>query len=463
MNNLRPFRFWCQKVLPLVYDDELSYYELLCKVVDYLNKTIENVNSLSENFDELVKMFNTLKEYVNNYFKNLDVQEEINKKLDEMASNGTLKDLINGWVTPEMYGAIGDGVTDDSDAFQKMFNDIKDNTQIVLKARNYYISKPLLLRKNEIRISGQFVRSEYSPALVTDFTNGTLLTVTGYGFSASNIVIRTNLSVTPTTETTTGILFNRDSVDADGNIDAILSNVTIMRFATGCSIIGRNVNIHECGFTENRVAIIIDKIEVITEQRGIIIDNCRFHYGIIAVQNKMRLKRENSVFLKNCFCDGMQTLFSGYGNGCVINNNYCTTMVLAGTYISIRGDNDNNCPLVISNNVLNGSKTKSYMIFLDNAVRVAIIKNNTFMWCTNSCINISGLNTGFSVEITGNTFYMCAENYDSAIINTNAAQWGFIVNNYITNSTTDKQFINFSGQNPNSRLIKEPNYQTHEN
>ena len=28
------FRFWCQTVLPLVYDDSLSYYELLNKVVN---------------------------------------------------------------------------------------------------------------------------------------------------------------------------------------------------------------------------------------------------------------------------------------------------------------------------------------------------------------------------------------------------------------------------------------------
>ena len=34
------FRFWCQTVLPLVYDDSLSYYELLNKVVVYLNNTI---------------------------------------------------------------------------------------------------------------------------------------------------------------------------------------------------------------------------------------------------------------------------------------------------------------------------------------------------------------------------------------------------------------------------------------
>ena len=43
---LQPFRYWCQKVLPLVYDDSLSYYELLCKVVDYLNKTMEDVETL---------------------------------------------------------------------------------------------------------------------------------------------------------------------------------------------------------------------------------------------------------------------------------------------------------------------------------------------------------------------------------------------------------------------------------
>lgn len=98
MNDLKPFRFWCHKVLPLVYDDSLSYYELLCKVVDYLNKTMENVNKLSENFDELQASFKTLKEYVDNYFKNLNVQNEINNKLDEMAKNGTLEKMIRPFI-----------------------------------------------------------------------------------------------------------------------------------------------------------------------------------------------------------------------------------------------------------------------------------------------------------------------------------------------------------------------------
>ena len=88
------FRFWCQKVLPLVYDDSLSYYELLCKVVDYLNNTIADVNTLGTDVDNLHKAFIQLQDYVNNYFSTLDVQEEINNKLDAMAKDGTLSMLI---------------------------------------------------------------------------------------------------------------------------------------------------------------------------------------------------------------------------------------------------------------------------------------------------------------------------------------------------------------------------------
>lgn len=35
------FRFWCYKVIPLVYDNSLSYYEVLRKVVKYINELIE--------------------------------------------------------------------------------------------------------------------------------------------------------------------------------------------------------------------------------------------------------------------------------------------------------------------------------------------------------------------------------------------------------------------------------------
>lgn len=96
--NQGAFRFWCQTVLPLVYDDSLSYYELLNKVVNYLNNVISDVSNMGDNVTELNDAYVRLQDYVNTYFDNLDVTEEINNKLNEMAADGTLTQLIMGAV-----------------------------------------------------------------------------------------------------------------------------------------------------------------------------------------------------------------------------------------------------------------------------------------------------------------------------------------------------------------------------
>ena len=70
--------------------DALTDYELLCKVVQYLNMVIDKVNDLGR----LEQEFAELKSYVDNYFDNLDVQEEVNNKLEEMAEGGELATLI---------------------------------------------------------------------------------------------------------------------------------------------------------------------------------------------------------------------------------------------------------------------------------------------------------------------------------------------------------------------------------
>lgn len=97
-----PFRFWAQKVLPLVYDDSLSYYEVLCKVVSYLNTTITNVAALGGNVEGLRNAYTQLQAFVNNYFDNLDVQQEINTKLDEMAETGALTTLIEPFINSQI-------------------------------------------------------------------------------------------------------------------------------------------------------------------------------------------------------------------------------------------------------------------------------------------------------------------------------------------------------------------------
>ena len=67
MPDLKYFRFWCYKVLPLVYDDSLSYYEVLCKVVDYINKLIDQDKIFADEITQLQNDLAIVKDWIANY------------------------------------------------------------------------------------------------------------------------------------------------------------------------------------------------------------------------------------------------------------------------------------------------------------------------------------------------------------------------------------------------------------
>lgn len=75
MNDLKTFRFWCFKVLPLVYDDSLSYYEILCKAVDYINKLIEQDKIFADEINDLKNELKIVQDWINNF--NTDYAEKI--------------------------------------------------------------------------------------------------------------------------------------------------------------------------------------------------------------------------------------------------------------------------------------------------------------------------------------------------------------------------------------------------
>ena len=81
--------------------DGLTQYQLLCKIVEKLNAVITQTNTQTENIEKLEEAFTTLKNYVDNYFNNLDIQTEINNKLDEMATSGELEALIASYLNTQ--------------------------------------------------------------------------------------------------------------------------------------------------------------------------------------------------------------------------------------------------------------------------------------------------------------------------------------------------------------------------
>lgn len=62
-----PVKFWCFKVLPLVYDDSLSYYEVLCKIRNKLNELIASMSELNETVDEMKVAIAQIEEWIRNF------------------------------------------------------------------------------------------------------------------------------------------------------------------------------------------------------------------------------------------------------------------------------------------------------------------------------------------------------------------------------------------------------------
>ena len=67
MKDLTYFRIWCQKVLPLVYDDSLSYYEVLCKTTEYINSIIDNQSEMSDEINALKEELQTVHSWIDNF------------------------------------------------------------------------------------------------------------------------------------------------------------------------------------------------------------------------------------------------------------------------------------------------------------------------------------------------------------------------------------------------------------
>lgn len=99
--HLTPFKRCVLQNFPFIEADfdALTNYGLLCKIVEYLNKVIASQNEVQTNVETLNNAFIDLKNYVDNYFDNLDVQDEINNKLDAMVEDGTLAEIIGDYLS----------------------------------------------------------------------------------------------------------------------------------------------------------------------------------------------------------------------------------------------------------------------------------------------------------------------------------------------------------------------------
>ena len=135
-------RFWCQKVLPAVYDQSLSYYEVLCKLAAFLNKMLEELEKMQDNIDALHKAYKDLQDWVNAEIARFeahmeqhfdDLTQELWNRFEEYKNNTntTLQQWFNNYATNttnNLNKKFNDFVTNANTRIDQMFNTYTTNT-----------------------------------------------------------------------------------------------------------------------------------------------------------------------------------------------------------------------------------------------------------------------------------------------------------------------------------------------
>ena len=445
LNKLTPFKFFALTNFPYIEADfdALTNYELFCKIVEYVNSISASQNDVIDNFNELMGVWNEYKAYIDYIYENLG--EYVNDKIDELAENGTLEHImeplmppiINNWldehpeatttvqdgslteskfakslkdktirdyVTPEMYGAIGDGVADDTQAVQDAFDSGK-NVCFLLTSQ-YLITDTITIsnitRKGYTAFSECVTRWANYCRIICSFENAShpLFSIEDDGWTFENVSInaRNNydngVNITVFKTNTTGV-----------DVDFSLVNCAIYKAHTVVNLTGRGLDIQNNVFAScSRLLHINWQGEGETPyhndetgQRAIVIENNRFHSFSREATSVIYLESGNAFGLR--FCNN--NFDRGYTSLLKADSGIKDWIIEGNTFHGLGGTGTNDCCLLFSNGIdgltfcnnsfvnaiESGYKFTNIMEFTNGTYKNIVISGNNF----GKLINGSGI------------------------------------------------------------------------
>lgn len=293
---LTSFIYAPQNVLPNVFTDDLSVVEILGKVVVQLNENIKQYNDLEtetgdsitafKNFinnamtvfetstnadittfkndintaitafensttttvNNYIGLYNALKSFVDNYFATLDVQDEINSKLDIMKTDGTLAEVINEQIFDNLSTKIDnvgysikdfpllEGEVDESLRIQRLINKaVQDKKKVILEPLMVYnCLTPLTLDLSYLDFDGNGSTLDFSNSTLVGSENCVKVICTNVPpYYNNHISTIHNVQIKGNKETgNTGLLF--DYIGTGIGVSHLdIKNVNVVNFATG--------------------------------------------------------------------------------------------------------------------------------------------------------------------------------------------------------------------------------------
>lgn len=338
-------------------------------LLNEFNKVLEQWKAMQKNFDSLQDAFNDLKSYVQDYFKNLDVQDEINNKLDQMNEDGTLNILLQMHARTVLPSNDISGNTDTKN-IQKM---ITEFGYVELFSGIYYINKPIELKSgNTIIGSGnENTIIECSSDFCTLLENS----------SADKLILK-NFRVNDTTGEHIGLNFiGTTTKPYTGLRYSFIENIHMFGFNTCMLIRGAwCTKFNHCRFESNNICI---------NQSGtcnnIEYTECQF-YGDQNVSTGVKITGDGGaenygIYFNNCDFEKHKYGFNLYDCvGVYINNLYVEKI---NTVINA----DNSINLVLNGGTLNdvnrvANVAKSQAINLYNVTTFSML--NVYVKCNKS-------------------------------------------------------------------------------
>lgn len=338
-STIKPFAFWTQHVLPLVYGDEISYMETLDKVVKLLNELIKNNNKLPDYIQQIVE------EYITG------------GPLEEVLSGILANFILNVKYPPTgITPAKGDGTANDYEAIQGCID--------------YAANK-----------GGGVVYFPFGKYLTSKLTLKPGVSLMGFGKYCTSIVL---------TGGETGSLISGTVNDCgiynltlDGNMSIQVNDVDVVTF-TGYEIQLMNVILTD-GYTLFNIEKTGDNIEL---------NNVEFKY---AVESMLRIGgNAGSVNADNVTFGSLSTI-SGVAAIISDSDNDVITGIVSNKVLPLFAELDGN------NNVLKGKVASTNLISGDGQNNVydfyCRAKNETYSGDVvetvhgNKSVHISGMST----------------------------------------------------------------------
>lgn len=331
-----PLKKICMTIgeLPSSYLETMSYYEMLVWFTEFLkNQVIPTVNNNAEAVQELQVLYEELRTYVNDYFDNLDVQEEINNKLDDMLESGQLEQIIEQYIQSSALWCfdtvadmkLAENLVNGSYAKTLGYHNIKDGGQSIYKIRTRTIDDVVdeasIITLYDETLVAEFINQDNGFINVNKFGLTNNLYMNDYWSKITNYAIDNNLYIyfpqgtykVKKTQVANDYIFTHDLISMKGD-NAIIYCESSVDNATDLF----KFTINETGTNK-----FIKGLKFDTETNDYSEVRYFLHFIFSSTKLLYNLEIENNIFMKssNYAIYTLGNATTGGFNNCKFNNN----------------------------------------------------------------------------------------------------------------------------------------------